>query len=153
MPVWTPVVCSGCGSGKRQSSGQQLNERYTRWRDLREAIGYVFGIFPTMFLRLSLTTSGSTSLAIHIAVGDQLAGIPWDQSGDGKRLPQACGLCWDSPPRAPSRNEERCRGKPPFGRISIAKCTLPACTPTPGHGERQRRGAISGRETHRPELD
>lgn len=50
MPVWTPVVCSGYGSGKRQGSGQRLNERYTRRRDLREAIGCVFGIFPIAFL-------------------------------------------------------------------------------------------------------
>lgn len=48
--------------------------------------------------------------AILVAVGDQHARIPPDRSGDGKRLRQACVLCWDSPPRAPSRSEERCRG-------------------------------------------
>jgi hypothetical protein len=33
--------------------------------------------------------------AILVAVDDQLARIPPDRSGDGMRLHQACGLCWD----------------------------------------------------------
>jgi hypothetical protein len=47
--------------------------------------------------------------ALFVAVGDQLASIPLGQSGDRKRLRQACGLCLDSLPRALSRNEERCK--------------------------------------------
>ena len=59
---WSPVENSGCGSSKRQSVEQQLNERYTRPRDLRQAIGCGSGILPIAFLQLSLTIAGSTSL-------------------------------------------------------------------------------------------